>query len=265
MIGSGKVFCVFFPLVILAFGGTYAIAEVPVRMDGGIREEVPARYRGRFDKWKAELLATEFGKGQWESYSQDPRFVLTVRVTDERGKGAGTDKFVWDHDGHLIGATITLGSELDGGVPTPVYYPVLNALSPTTGVPAVPPAVVAAAKLSHEIGHVEQASRMAVGSLQLEDRLVPKYIDIFLHNGLNPQDRRLVDLREQLGGTPTELWEDREYNSEVVAMRYLSQRLPNDEICRVLKRVRENLEEYGQAFEPRFGLEKEFSARSCGE
>jgi len=242
-----------------------AVAREPVYFDGGIREEIPERYRPKFEKWKAELLATGFGKAQWENYARNTRFVLTIRVTEDRGKGAGTDKFQWDADGHLTAATITLGSELDGGVPPPTYYPVLNALSPTVGSPAIRPSVVAAAKLSHEIGHVEQASRMAVGSLQLESRLVPKYVEIFLHNGLDPNDHRLIELRQQLGGTPTELWEDREFNSEVVAMRYISERLANEDICRVLKKVRENLDEYGQAYEARFDLDKEFAARSCKE
>ena len=44
-----------------------------------------------------------------------------------------------------------------------------------------------------------------------------------------------------------------------------SQRLASDEICRVLKRVRENLEEYGQAFEARFDIDKEVVDRRCKE
>ncbi len=260
---SCKLFRAFsLPILIACAVGT-SVADGLVRSDGGIREEIPARYRPRFEKWKAELLATEFGKHQWETYSRNTRIILTIRVEEERGKGAGTDKFQWDSDGHLIGATITLGADLDGGVPPPIYYPVLNALSPPMGAPAIRPSVVAAAKLSHEIGHVEQAAGMAIGTLQLESRLVPKYVEIFLNNGLDPQDGRLIDLKRQLGGTPTELWEDREYTSEVRAMRYLSERLAGDDMCRVLKKVRENLDEYGHAYEARFDLVKEFAARSC--
>jgi hypothetical protein len=242
-----------------------AFARETLGADSGIREEIPARYRARFEKWKTELLTTEFGRTQWETYARDTQFVLTIRITEDRGKGAGTDKFQWDGDGRLTGATITLGADLDGGVPPPTYYPVLNALSPELGVPAIHPSVIAAAKLSHEIGHVEQAGRMTSGSLQLESRLVPKYVEIFLHNGLDPNDNRLLALRDQLGGTPTELWQDREFNSEVVALRYLAERLASDDICRVLRKVRGNLNEYGQTFESRFDLDKEFASRSCKE
>jgi len=230
---------------------------------GGIREDVPKRFRPRFDKWKSELLVTPYGKQAWERFAGRRDFTLTIRVSEERGKGAATDKFVWDDDGNLVAATITLGTELDGGVPPPVYYPVLNALSQPAASPSIRPTVFAAAKLIHEIGHVEQAAAAAAGVLEKESRLVPKYIEIFLNNGLDANDRRLLDLRQQLGGTPTQLWEEREYNSEVVAMRYVTERLSDEDLCLVLHKVRENLETYGSAFESKFDLAREFASAAC--
>ena len=42
---------------------------VPTPTDGGIVENIPAKYQVRYQKWKAELLATDYGRLQWEQYS----------------------------------------------------------------------------------------------------------------------------------------------------------------------------------------------------
>ena len=49
---------------------------------------------------------------------------------------------------------------------------------------------------------------------KLENRLIPVYNQIQLSNGHNVSDPRLVDLARQMGGTPVEIWEDREYWGE---------------------------------------------------
>ena len=85
--------------------------------DGGIKEDVPDKYKERFEKWKAELLSTEFGRQQWDSYANNKQFILTITVSNERGKGAGTDKYMWDDQGKFVGATITLGDDIDKGYP----------------------------------------------------------------------------------------------------------------------------------------------------
>ena len=41
---------------------TIHIVKTPT--DGGIKEEVPTKYRERFEKWKSELLATDRGRAQ---------------------------------------------------------------------------------------------------------------------------------------------------------------------------------------------------------
>ena len=97
-----------------------AIVKAPI--DGGIREDVPDKYRARFEKWKAELRSTDFGRRQWDTYADNKLFLLTIKVSASRGKGAGTDQFLWTEDGKFVGATITLGAELDEGYPPPTYY-----------------------------------------------------------------------------------------------------------------------------------------------
>lgn len=232
--------------------------------DGGIREDVPDKYRARFEKWKTEFLGTEFGREQWDKYANNRQFVLTIKVTGDKGKGAGTDKFVWNDAGEFIGATITLGADLDDGYPTPVYYPVLNSLSTYGSSYTISGKILAASKLSHEIGHVNQAAASNMRALQLQTKLTPLYISIFLKNGLDPKDKKLVDLASQMGGTPTELWESREYLSEINAMLYLRERISKEMFyCHVFNRIRQNLKEYARDYERRFDEYPEYSGSIC--
>jgi hypothetical protein len=234
--------------------------------EGGIKEDVPIKYRGRFEKWKAELLSTSFGRAEWERYATRKDFVLTIKVTDDRGKGAGTDRFRWDNNGNFIGATITLGSAIDQGYPTPVYYPVLNSLASTDPVYSVSGPILAATKISHEIGHVKQTALSNARLLELQDRLMPQYIAIFLKNRLNTQDKKLLELADQMGGTPVEIWERREYGSEVNAMNYLSERLRNEEFyCDVLVRIRQNLTSYAREYKQMFAEDLRTNGARCGK
>jgi len=222
--------------------------------DTGIRVEVAEKYKVRFAKWQAELVSTDFGRAQWDRYATNRHFLLVIKVDPDHGMGAGTDKFTWDTNGNFIGATITIGSEIETGFPEPTYYPVLNALAPDTRGPAIRSSVVAAAKISHEIGHVEQTEKANMKLMQLQSKLIPQYMSIFLKNGFDENDKRLLDLEQQIGGTPTSIWEEREYTSEIDTMRYVSQRIDiGDGLCRVLKRIRQNLDNYagehGRAFE----------------
>ena len=76
---------------------------------GGIREIVPDRYQKRYQQWKSELLSTETGYRQWQTYSQDDNFVLTVRIGNPNRNGGQTG-VTWDQSGKLVAATITLES-----------------------------------------------------------------------------------------------------------------------------------------------------------
>lgn len=239
-----------------------SIVKTP--FDGGIREDIPQKYKLRYERWKAELLATEFGRSEWEAYARNPNFVLTIKMSSKRDKGAGTDEFLWDDNGKFVGATITLGDKLDQGFPDPVYYPVINSLAGSDASFSVSGSIIAATKLSHEIGHVNQTANAKRTFIETQNELVPVYISIFLKNGRNAKDEKLIELAEKMGGTPIEIWESREYWSEVNAMRFLNERISKENFyCAVFKKIRSNIETYAKSYEDRFGQYPEFSADSC--
>jgi hypothetical protein len=232
--------------------------------DGGIREEIPDKYKDRYERWKTELLSTEFGRQQWDSYANNKQFVLTITVSDDRGKGAGTDKYMWNDEGKFVGATITLGDELDRGYPNPIYYPVMNSLSTDDTSYSISGKILAATKMSHEIGHVNQTAAANRNSLQLQNKLMPVYISIFLKNGRDTSDKKLVDLAQQMGGTPVEIWESREYWSEVNSMLYLKERISKEDFyCFVFNKIKRNIEQYAKDYEQRFDQYSEFSNSPC--
>lgn len=221
--------------------------------DGGIKEVIPNRYEDRFAKWKAELLSTAFGREQWDRYANNKNFILTVVVKGDYGKGAGTDNFLWDEDGNFVGATITFGNEIDKGFPDPIYYPVLNSLSPDATTYSISGKILAATKISHELGHVNQAAKANMSVLLTQNKLMPQYISIFLNNGLDTKDKKLLDLATQMGGTPVEIWESREYWSEVNAMLFLKERISKEDFyCFVFNKIRRNIETYAKDYEQRF-------------
>lgn len=227
------------------------IVETPT--DGGIREDVPKKYRAKFERWKSELLSTEFGRQQWYSYANNKQFVLIIKVAGDKGKGAGTDKYQWDHEGRFVGATITLGSGLDDGYPTAIYYPVLNSLSNEQTRYQISGILLAATKMSHEIGHVIQTANSNKDLIQTQYELIPEYAQIFLTNGRNPRDGRLIQLAERLGGTPIEIWETHEYLSEVNAMRFLEEKITGEAYyCYVFNRIRYNVDTYARAYSKLF-------------
>jgi len=226
---------------------------VPTPTTGGIREEIPEKYRERFSRWKAELLSTEIGRRQWDAYANNKHFVLTIKLSKSKGKGAGTDQFQWDDEGRFVGATITLGFDIENGYPSPIYYPVLNSL---IGEPPAEPlsgTILAATKMSHEIGHLIQTENANVKLLETQFRLIPEYNSIFRKNGFNSRDERLVGLAEKIGGTPIEIWESREYWSEVNAMQFLQERLKDEPVyCHVFDRIRKNVEAFARKYSKRF-------------
>jgi len=232
--------------------------------DGGIREDISAKYKARFAKWKEELLATAFGREQWEFYAGNKNFILTVTMSDKRGQGAGTDKYLWDEAGNFVGATITLGTKIDKGYPDPIYYPVMNSLSPNENIFSTSGNLLAATKIIHEIGHVNQTAKANRETLATQNKLMPQYISIFLKNGRNTRDQELVELAEKMGGTPVEIWENREYWSEVTAMSYLKERISKENFyCHVFNKIQYNIEQYAKDYEERFVEVGEFPVASC--
>ena len=220
----------------------------------GIKETVPDEFRERYDKWKAELLSTDFGRDQWAKYENDPNFLLKIVVTSDKKCGAGTGDYKWDDNGKLVGATITLGKNLDRGFPDPVYYPVMNSLSMLIEPGAVKGNILASAKFAHEFGHVDQTAVADGHVYQQQEKLMTAYYTIFLKNGYNTKDPRLVELAQDLGRQPIEIWEDREYWGEANAMRFLVARMGKEDssFCSVLGNIRRNVNSYAPTYETRF-------------
>lgn len=221
--------------------------------ENGIKEVVPPQLRQRYKKWKDELLSTDFGRLQWDYYSSNPNFLLKVIFSRAHKYGAGTDDFEWNETGELIGATITLGTNLDKGFPDPVYYPIMNALENYGSIFEVGGSILASTKIIHEIAHVRNTADTNSKLFQQQNKLITSYNSIFLKNGYNTTDPRLVELAEELGGNPIEIWEAREYQSEVNALRYLIERISDEPFnCSVFTRMRRNVSNYARNYKDRF-------------
>jgi hypothetical protein len=217
--------------------------------EGGIKEDIPEKYRTRYEAWKSEFLATTIGEQRWAFYQSNPNFTLTITISKDNPHGATTGRFKWTDSGDLVGATITLGSQIDEGFPEPVYYPVMNALA-TERVGAN---LLAATKIAHEFGHLRHAGSVDAKLYRLQNQLMPEYRSIFLSNGHNTFDPRLIKLAQQMGGTSAEVWEDREYWGEASAMIYLRERIhENGNRCAIFNRIRRTVEAYAGNYASRF-------------
>ena len=233
----------------------------------GIREVIPDKYQKRYDEWKSEFLSTDIGKAQWEMYAHHPRLVLTITIISSNSQGAGSGKNRWNEAGELVAATITLGSRLDQGFPSSVYYPVMNALEPFESSKLISGNTLAAAKLAHEFGHIMKISSTRQDLYSLQVQLVPIYNKIFLSNGHNVADPRLVEIAQKIGGNPVEIWEDREYWGEANAMLFLRDRVEKEKFhCRLFAKIKRAVEEYAKNYEERFAeIAKEQGAiYTCG-
>jgi len=220
---------------------------------GGIREEIPAKYLARYQAWKNEFLATDSGGAQWQRYATDPILKLTITFTRDNAEGATTGKYKWNDSGQLIAATIVLGSRLDEGYPNPIYFPVMNSLVPTGTAYDVTGNTLAATKMAHEFGHVNRTATVDGTLYQLQTQLIPQYNKIFLSNGRNPKDPRLIELAQKIGGTPVEIWEDREYWGETNAMVFLRDRFTEErQLCPIFSRIRSRIDLYAKSYERRF-------------
>jgi hypothetical protein len=228
------------------------VGSLPLSDSGGIREQVPAKYAARYQHWKQEFLSTETGRQQWASYQNNPSFTLTLVITRDNPEGGNTGNYKWNEEGKLVAATITLGCRLDAGVPNPVYFPVMNSLL-STETRYISGETLAAAKIAHEFGHVNRTAKGDPVLYQLQTQLVPQYNRIFLSNGRDSRDPRLVDLERRMGATPVEIWEDREYWGETNAMLYLRDRFADDGFrCLLFGRIKHSIELYARGYEERF-------------
>jgi len=220
---------------------------------GGIKEVVPDKYKERYLEWKKEFLLTGTGRAQWEMYTRKEQFTLTIAVSCDNRKSAGAGKFKWDETGALVAATITLGCRIDEGYPKPVFYPVMSSLDPRGSSFAVSGNILAAAKIAHELGHVLQVASIDGALYRLQNQLTPAYNKIMLANGRNPNDPRLLELARQMGGTPLEIQEEREFWGEANALRYLRDRITDEREQRELfTRIIRNAELYSSDYVDRF-------------
>jgi len=233
----------------------------------GIHEEIPRKYENRYQEWRNEFLSTDIGRAQWEMYAHHPRLALTITISGNNAKGAGSGKYKWNDAGELVAATITLGSDVDRGFPSSVYYPVMNALEPFQSARLIGGSVLAATKLAHEFGHVMRISSTPEPLYKLQVELVPAYNKIFLSNGHNVNDPLLVEMAKKMGGNPVEIWEDREYWGEANAMLFLRDRVEKEKFhCRLFAKIKQAVEEYAKDYEQRFAeIAKEQGAiYTCG-
>jgi len=230
-----------------------ALASSAAEDQHGIREDVPEKYAVHYAQWKKEFLSTEVGRREWAYYASNDHFRLTITISRDNPEGATTGNYKWNEAGELVAATITLGTRLDQGFPNPVYFPVMNSLVPTETSYRIAGATLAATKLAHEIGHVNRTAKVDPRLYQLQGQLIPEYNRIFLNNGRDPGDPRLVDLASRMGGTPVEVWEDREYWGETNAMLYLSDRFSEGEFrCWLFSKIKQSVDLYAKSYEQRF-------------
>ena len=241
-------------LTVFAFVlATFHSYSVQASDEGGIKEVIPAKYTGRYSAWKKDFLSTEVGREQWRFFATNPQFTLTITMESENPEGASTGKYRWNQAGKLIAATISLGTHLDDGYPSRIYFPVMNSLVPTDSSEPVNGTTLAATKLAHEFGHVLRTAQVDPQLYQLQGQLIPQYNKIFLNNGRKADDPRLLELARQMGGTPVSIWEDREYWGETNAMVYLRDRiLQDDQRCVLFNRIRDSIDRYAKQYEQRF-------------
>jgi hypothetical protein len=238
----------------ISYHGVEPVAG-PARSDrgGGVKEDVPNKYLERYEAWKAEFLATEVGREQWAHFKSNPNFTLTISVSRDNAEGATTGAYRWNDQGMLVAATIVLGVRLDEGYPNPIYFPVMNSLVPTESLARIDGNTLAATKIAHEFGHVKRTSQVDSAVYQLQSQLIPQYNKIFLSNGRNAKDPRLVEIAAKIGGTPVQIWEDREYWGEANAMVYLRDRFTDDRLrCALFSKIRSSVDLYAKSYEPRF-------------
>ncbi len=242
-----------YPALIAAYHGALAPEAARDDRGSGIKENVPTKYAARYQQWKAEFLSTEAGREQWAAFQSNPNFTLTIALSRENAEGATTGAYKWNDAGTLIAATITLGVRLDEGYPNPIYFPVMNSLVPNESSERIPGNTLAATKLAHEFGHVKRTGNVDSVVYQLQSQLIPQYNKIFLSNGRNENDPRLLEIAQKIGGTPVQIWEDREYWGEANAMLYLRDRFTEERTrCTLFSKIRQSVDMYAKNYEPRF-------------
>jgi hypothetical protein len=215
-----------------------------------LTELVPKQYSDKYDRWKRMLVSVESGRRLWSRFAENPAFRLTIMVTKKQEQGAKVDDYIWEK-GRLVGATVTLGGQLDYGFPSTMKYPVLGSLAAVRNNDGMRgDDVLAAAKFAHELGHIEHAAIEAT-NFQLQNELAPIYVERFLSNGHDLSDPELEELAERMGGAPVDIKNERENRAEVYTLRFLLDKLENKKERKFLKAVQKYLQpEFKYLFSP---------------
>src|SRR2546421_1788944 len=214
---------------------------------GNVKEFVPARYSKKYLRWKAEYLSTGAGRTQWERYARDGSFTLTIIVSPDMGQGGVVGGYRWDASGKLVAASVVLGGDLEGGYLPPYYYPVTSALTSVGERYRFGGEILAAAKIAHEFGHVNQAAESDAAEFQLQNNLIDLYTKIFRETGYDRNDPRLAEIARRMGGTPSEIKREREYGAEANALLFLEERMRGEQGDRALfRRIRKSIHEYAE-------------------
>lgn len=243
----GAALTISFPALIYAQAeipsGRETIESIDLDATGNLKELIPQQYGEKYNRWKTTFLSVDFGRRLWARYAVNPTFSLTIIVSKSMGKGAKVDDYKWV-EGRLVAVTITLGHQLDQGYPCQVLYPVLGSLPFTDARwDDRADAVLAAAKIAHEFGHIEQAANSDATIYQTQNALSDDYTSRFLSNGYNTADPILIELAGRMGGTPVEIKIQREYWAETYAFRYLLCKLEADRGRGLLRWVQKSLSE----------------------
>ena len=219
-----------------------------------VREVISSKYQKRYQKWKNEYLSTVVGREQWERFALNQHFELTITVSRQQGHGAKVD-FQWDDFGHLVAATIILGDKLDSGYPSAINYPITCSLSPGDLPREVKGNILAATKLSHEFGHLNQVMSMDGRMYQLQNRLMLEYMRIFKGNRFDVHDPTLLALGRQMGGTPVSISQHREHWAEAGALDYLRERLPKlNKRAKIPNAIKEAINAFQSTYGDRFQM-----------
>ncbi len=129
----------------------------------------------------------------------------------------------------------------------------MNSSVPTESSSRIDGNTLAATKIAHEFGHVNRTNKVDSAVYQLQGQLIPQYNKIFLTNGRNENDPRLLEMAQKIGGTPVQIWEDREYWGEANAMVYLRDRFTEESTrCTLFSKIRHSVDLYAKNYEPRF-------------
>ncbi|HKV42604.1 MAG TPA: hypothetical protein VJX67_25605 [Blastocatellia bacterium] len=228
----------------------------PLRNDPGIQELIRGNYEKRYARWKRAYLATDAGRCQWNEYASDPHFTLIITVSHERPHGAQSGNYLWDAAGHLIGATITLGDQLNSGYPGSADYPIMCSLAPGDLPRGLDGNILAAAKLAHEFGHVNRTRNMQGARYLAQRELIAKYNKRFVANGGRIDDPQLLSLAAAMGGTPVSIQRDREWSAEANTMRFLQEVLMHVKLeSSMRKKIRKAIDSFGLEYRSALSLD----------